>query len=240
MNELNRKFIEDFRDRVRDYPSYDKVVKDTDERRKHIIGSITECIKFLNDSVLATGTSSLQRTNVELPKEEKNTWDTTTKIITFNHKGIGSMGVKGTASGGYSYGTNFSKELSTDVFLKVISDDTLKTGIVDDLINNKSMKLLKRFNDVCRVEKELKELNSLSDKYNESKISYTFEEPQEVFKPIMIADDSNNNSVKLVRLIVEKISMIRSDTFSVHIKKGEDDEAIDDDAAYNRYGNRDK
>jgi hypothetical protein len=62
-----------------------------------------------------------------------------------------------------------------------------------------------------------------------------------VFKPIVITDEDNNNSIKLVRLFVEKISMIRSDTFSVHVKLDEGEKPDDDVSSYNRYGNsRDK
>lgn len=215
MNNENKQFIEDFHNRVTNYPKYDKIVAETDERRNIIVGAIGKCVSFLNDDVLASGTSSLQRTNIELPADESQRWDTSKKILTFNHKGMGRLALK--EEGKYSYGTNFSKELSTEMFLKVISDDTLKQMIVNELISSRSVKLLKRFNDVCRTSEELKELNALSNKYRDARISYVFEEPQEVYRPLMNTKDNGEHFIKLDRLLVKQISLVKSDTFTVHI-----------------------
>jgi hypothetical protein len=222
MNDDNKKFIEDFQKRVNNYPEYDGIVSDVDEKRREIVSSIGDSIKFLNEGVLSTGTSSLQRTEVRLPKDNANaTWDTSEEIITFNHKGICSLRLK--EEGKYSYGTVYSRELNNGQFLKVITDDTLRTGVTTDLINNKSMKLLKRFNDVCSVGEEVRQLKALADKYDGTHIAYVFQEPQEVFKAEIDTTDEGTHFINLNKLIVEKISLVGKDTFSVHVKLSEED-----------------
>lgn len=220
MNTDNKQFIEDFQNRVTNYPQYDKIVSETDERRNIIVGAIGKCVSFLNDGVLASGTSSLQRTSIELPEDGSQKWDTSKKILTFNHKGMGRLALK--EDNKYTYGTNFSKELSTEMFLKVISDDTLKQMVTNELIANRSVKLLQRFNDVCRTNEEIKELNALSNKYKDARISYVFEQPQEVFRPQMGTKDNEGTKglshfIQLDKIIVKQISLVRNDTFTVHI-----------------------
>lgn len=239
MNDENKKFIEDFQNRVANYPQYDRIVSGVDEKRNEIVGAINTSIRFLNDDVLATGTSSLQRTSVEVPDSMKSSYDKSEKqIITFNHKGIGSLRL---ATAG-SYGTNFSKELRTEAFLGILADDTTRQAIINELITNKQMKLLKRFNDVCSTIQELKEMESLSNKYRDAGISYVFKEPQVVYKPSMEVDDNDsgnaNHYIKLDRLIVEKISLEKSDLFSVHITMTDEEMEKARDKYEHKYNSR--
>ena len=214
MNDDNKEFIKNFQQRVSNYPEYDKIVSKVDEQRNEIVSKIDKTIKFLNDDVLATGTSSLIRTEIDITKSE-GSWDNGKEVITFNHKGIGSIRLA--EQNKYTYGTNFSKELNTKKFLRVLSDDVIRQTIIDELIKIKSIKILKRFNDICSTTSELKEMATLSEKYKDVGISYTFKEPQIVFKPRMEVDENNVNYIKLESMSVERISLLKNNKFSVHI-----------------------
>lgn len=217
MNEENKKFIENFQERVTKYPEYDRIIGEVDDKRNKIIGAIDKCVNFLNDGVLATGTSSLVRTDIRMPLDPNNKWDTENAVITFNHKGLGCLRLGN--SSGYNYGTTFSKELKPNMFLKVLGESDTNQAIKNYLVANKSVKLSKRFNDVCTVEPELKILNDLATKYRDTSMSYQFEEPQEIFRPGMsrTKQDPNIHYIKLDRLKFNRMSIYNSTMFTVHL-----------------------
>ena len=134
MNELNKRFIEEFKERTRNFSEVDRQIRNIDNTRREIRNATYEIVKFLNDSVMSTATSSLVRTDVLMPKvagDNKYYRDDCDEIITFNHKGVGTLRVKKEGvQGNWTYGTTCSEEVKTQEMLSIVSDATLRNNKV--------------------------------------------------------------------------------------------------------------
>jgi hypothetical protein len=186
MNDNNQKFIEEFKQRTDGYQLLNKRVHDLHNKRVAIKYSLTELHNFLNKTVMASSTSSLIRTDVELPYAADNyNFGKNIRKITINHKGMGSIRMpdpaKGAQTGYGSSGATFSDEMDEKDMLEIMTNIPLRDAIRSDLLKKNSYKALKYFNDVCTAEPELKELSVMNQKYLDS-IECDFETPQQILQ----------------------------------------------------------
>jgi hypothetical protein len=243
MNENNKKFVEEFKERTSNYKDYDIRMGTIQQKKEDIQNSLQEIHRFLNGKVMASATSSLRRTDIEMPQEPQDPSVTAVprdskEVITFNHKGIGTLRVP--LSGSKSYGQTFSQEVNAEELLTIMTNPTLKNQLVTFLIQEKAMKILKHFNDVMSAETELKEIKDISEKYgttkryrysnkssiSEDEIRYEFAEPQDIFD-VNHEKDGEGYMPKLMPLKVTKLSLIDADSFRLHyeapVNEGEED-----------------
>lgn len=239
MNEWNKKFIEDFKDRTSNFNEFDKQVGKIDETRRQLQSATQDIVKFLNDNVMSTATSSLVKTSVILPKVKEGEYhrEDCDEIITFNHKGIGTLRVpKDGQSTRYNYGTTFSEELKPVEFLYVVSDSNIRNAIIAELINTKKTKLLKHFNDMCAAADELVKLNDISEQYQKDNkgLNKELSSPQEIYFVKHDTNDDRSYETKLTKFTVTGVQVDDGSTVRLHtVEVAEEEPSYD-----NEYGKK--
>lgn len=239
MNEWNKKFIEDFKDRTSNFNEFDKQVGKISDLRQSLQSATGEIVKFLNENVMATGTSSLVKTSVILPYIETDTRryhrEDCEEIITFNHKGVGTLRVpKEGAKQSWNYGTTYSEEVKADEFLQIVATPDIRNAIVSDLINNKKTKLLKHFNDMCAAADDLQKLNDISKQYQKDNKGMKVElsSPQEIYYVKHDTNDDRSYETKLTKFTVTAIQVDNGETVRLHTE-----EVAEEEPSYaNEYG----
>lgn len=202
-NQSNVEFVKEFEERTDSFSEFAAKCERAYEYHNTLQNAEHQACDFINQKVMATATSSLKKTDVEL-KSERQSWRSNNNgknVITFNHKGMGTLYTGG------SYPETYSKDMGDDDLIKVISDPTIIQAITTDLIKQNSMKVLKTFNDVVNIKDHVikisKICNNYKDEHGREYPVYTLPKSIKVMIPLMSSGGSlmlKEMNVKMLRV----------------------------------------
>ena len=168
----NIDFIKDFRDRAAKHQEITNKIESIYRRCVSLKSKRSNIVKYLNNKVMGTGTSSLRKTTIRLSEPEKHSYRANgnyidkevCQFLTFNHKGMGQLkdAIDGKGDA-FIWGSFVSNELYEEEWLKVIMNDIMRNNIKMEFIKMNASKLLRTFVDLESVVPELKNIIEISN-----------------------------------------------------------------------------
>jgi hypothetical protein len=236
-NENNVEFVKDFTERTKTFNEFTAKCKKADEHHDRLQEVEGEINNLINKSVMASATSSLHKTSVTYKSSRYSySGGENDYVITFNHKGMGTLYV------GKGYGSTYSQEIYDNDSIEIVTNDKLCADIVSDLIKQNKMKILKTFNDVLNTKQHIIKIHDICTTYQNDKgrefPTYNLSKPIDVMVPIIV-DDKLILSLMTIRQI--RVEGNDSCILVQRIRKNKDDETSEDDIediknkTHNRY-----
>jgi len=228
-NEDNIKFVKEFEERTHSYEDFTTACGKAHKLNSVINNAEHRAVHFLNTKVMASATSSLKRTSIEF-KPTRGSWRNNSNpkgkyMITFNHKGIGTIYE---ANDNSNYGETYSDPMSDEDFITLMGEEPMKQALMADLIKQNSMKVLKTFNDAQNVKDSLITISEVCDKYktkgDRDKIvpTYILPKPIKVLIPLIDGDAS----LVLREMTVRMLKVSNSDRVVLYqtVEESDDDQ----------------
>lgn len=226
MNIENRTFVDDMSNKINQTRHLHKNNHKIETQKNELRDKFGEIVTFINKNVIGSNTSSLIRTNVEVPirgwtPHESDIYE----IITFNKNGMGTL--KQSKSGRGYYGTNMSEVLTEDEFIKYCTDETIRNKIIDSLDKTNNRKMKKIMEKVFENIPTLEPLKKISQHYRETRYSaHTIDEPVLISVPKIEYTSTNMYKSSIKAYKIQQVLLFTTNKL-ILVKSGASQKDID-------------